>query len=79
MIEEFAFVPERLEIRAGDKVEWVNRDIAPHTATANDRAWDTGGLAKGGSAEVGFSVPGTFAYLCGYHPHMRGEVVVVGK
>lgn len=78
LIERFAFVPERLEIRAGDRVEWLNRDLAPHTATAGDRAWDTEGLTKGQAASLAFPAPGTFAYICSYHPHMRGEIVVLG-
>lgn len=40
-IKDFAFEPSRIEVRAGDTVEWINRDFAPHTATAdNDNRWD---------------------------------------
>ncbi|NJO31891.1 MAG: cupredoxin family copper-binding protein [Rhodospirillales bacterium] len=77
LIEKFKFVPSRLEIRVGDKVEWQNQDIAPHTATAIDKAWNSGNLTKGQSAAIRFSAPGSFAYLCTYHPHMRGKIVVV--
>lgn len=76
VIENFAFVPERLEIQAGDTVVWINRDIAPHTASADGRTWDTGSLGRGRSAAIGFAVSGTFAYVCRHHPHMRGEITV---
>lgn len=76
VIEKFAFVPARLEIRAGDSVEWINRDLAPHTATAEKAGWDSGTLAKRERFERRFNEPGTLGYLCAFHPHMRGEIVV---
>ncbi|MGI9336175.1 MAG: cupredoxin domain-containing protein [Gammaproteobacteria bacterium] len=76
LIEKFAFVPETLSIEQGDTVEWINLDVAPHTATQDSGAWDTRNLAKGESAKVVFSSPGTATYICVYHPHMRGRIVV---
>jgi plastocyanin len=34
-IRSFAFAPPRLEVHAGDTVEFTNRDFAPHTAVAD--------------------------------------------
>ena len=34
LIKGFKFVPEQLEVEAGDTVIWKNEDIVPHTATA---------------------------------------------
>ena len=76
VIEDFAFEPTRLEIRAGDSVEWVNRDIAPHTATAEDGSWDSGELTRSGSFRQDFAEAGIQAYFCAFHPQMRGEIVV---
>ncbi len=28
------FVPERLEVAAGDRITWTNRDFVPHSVTA---------------------------------------------
>ena len=72
-------MPERLEIRAGDEVEWVNRDIAPHTATASDRAWDTGGLGKDESRVLTFDRPGSYTYVCAFHPQMTAKIHVVDR
>ena len=33
-IEGMKFVPERLEVAAGDRVTWTNRDFLPHSVTA---------------------------------------------
>jgi len=45
-IKSFAFNPSVLEVRPGDQIRWVNRDISPHTATAEDGSWDTGELRR---------------------------------
>jgi len=75
-IEGFAFVPNRLTVKAGDSVVWTNHDVAPHTATAADGSWDTGRLRKGESAEIEFATPGTYAFVCAFHPNMKGEITV---
>ena len=33
-IEGMKFVPERVEVAAGDTIVWTNKDIVPHTVTA---------------------------------------------
>jgi len=76
MIEGFAFAPARVAVGAGETVEWTNTDIVPHTATDRAGGWDTGTLARGEGAAVTFRTPGRFVYVCTFHPHMRGEVVV---
>lgn len=75
-IERFAFVPDRLQIRAGDTMRWTNRDIAPHTATDEAGGWDTGRIAGNDSAEVVFDRPGTYRVICRYHPKMTAEIIV---
>ena len=44
-IENFAYNPDPVTIQEGGKVIWINRDSAPHTATADDGSFDTGELA----------------------------------
>lgn len=78
-ISRFAFVPKRIEIAAGDTVLWINDDLAPHTATARDGAWQTATLEHGSSARVIFDAPGDMDYVCAFHPHMTGTVSVRSK
>ena len=33
-IRDLKFSPDRIEARVGDTVEWINKDILAHTATA---------------------------------------------
>ena len=75
-IARFVFVPERVEILVGDSITWTNEDAAPHTATAEDGAWDTGRLKRGESGRITFDTPGEYPHFCVYHPHMKGTVVV---
>ena len=75
-ISGFAVEPAHLEINAGDTVVWVNEDLAPHTATAIDGNWDTGTLETGIEARILFRSPGSFDYVCAFHPHMTGTISV---
>jgi len=75
-IQDFAFSPRTVEIRAGDTVTWTNRDSVAHTATAQNGSFDNGLLSDGESGSVRFRVPGTYRYLCTPHPDMTGTVIV---
>jgi plastocyanin len=75
-IARLAFDPAQVEILVGDSVTWANTDLAPHTATAEDGAWDTGTLERGGRGRITFNAPGDYPYFCAYHPHMKGTVWV---
>ena len=76
VIEDFSFLPQRIEIRPGDSIEWVNRDLAPHSARATAGGWDSGALKRRASFRRTFAEAGTEAYFCAFHPQMRGEIVV---
>ena len=78
-IRNFAFSPTELMITAGDQVEWVNLDFAPHTATSVDAAWDSGEIRKDGTATVQFTTIGSHEYFCAYHPHMKARVTVQAR
>jgi plastocyanin len=77
-IENFAFIPRELDIAAGTTVTWQNTDDIPHTATSKDdpQLFDSGPLDTDEKFSFTFSKPGTYAYYCKVHPHMRGVVVV---
>jgi plastocyanin len=75
-IVNFAFDPAELTVPAGTTVTWENTDTAPHTATAEDGSFDTGRIDQNASASVTFDEPGTFAYVCSFHPNMMGTITV---
>jgi plastocyanin len=76
-IVEFTYQPDPVVVQTGGKVIWQNQDAAPHTATADDKSWDTGTIEKGKIGSETFKEAGTFAYFCEIHPDMRGTVEVV--
>ncbi len=75
-ISDFKYVPEAITVAAGDTVTWTNSDEAPHTATADDEAFDTGDLDLGDEGEITFDEPGSYPYYCRFHAFMRGTVEV---
>jgi plastocyanin len=75
-ILDYRYAAARIEIEAGSAVEWVNRDDAVHTATADNQAWNSGAIQQGERWRAVFDQPGIYPYHCGPHPFMRGVVVV---
>lgn len=76
-ITDFKFKPETVTVTAGARVTWVNNDAAPHTATATaGGAFDTGTLRKGDHRTLKLKTPGTYAYICQFHPFMKATVIV---
>jgi plastocyanin len=76
-IVDFAFKPPTTTIQAGGKVTWLNQDAAAHTASAEDGAFDTGTLDEGKLQAETFEQPGTYSYICEFHPYMEATVEVV--
>jgi len=76
-ITDFKYGPMRVTVKAGARVVWTNHDAAPHTATAGGAGgFDTGTLKKGDTKTVTLRKPGTYAYICAFHPFMKATVVV---
>lgn len=75
-IQNFAFSPATITVKAGDSVTWTNQDSAGHSATADDNSFDTGVLPQGQSKSVTFSKAGTYTYHCSVHPNMKATVIV---
>ena len=73
-IVDFAFARESVTVAPGTTVVWTNAGSAPHTVTGD--FGDSGTLETGQTFEFTFTEPGTFAYVCAFHPNMVGEIVV---
>ena len=72
----FEYFPRDLTINAGDAVTWKNSDNVPHTATENDKAWDTGVIGKDDESSLTFDAPGQYEYYCTIHPSMKARLTV---
>ncbi len=69
------YVPAQVTVRVGDTLEWNNSDIVAHTATSKEAEFDVNVLPKRKGSTV-VKRPGTFSYICRYHPNMKGQIVV---
>ena len=76
-IRSFAFVHAQVRVTRGDTLRWTNRDLAPHTATADEFGWDTAELAQGETAQVVVTEGMETSYFCVFHPHMTGTIEIV--
>lgn len=75
-IEDFAFIPAQLSVKAGTKVIFVNRDEAPHSVIGLKSEFRSPVLNKGQSFAITFDKPGEIDYFCGLHGNMRGKITV---
>ena len=77
-IKNFEFEPRELTVAAGGKVTWTNQDAANHTVTfkAGEGPKTIPNLRKGDKGTVTFADAGTYAYVCAYHPNMKGTILV---
>jgi plastocyanin len=77
-IKNFAFNPGDVTVAKGTKVTWKNDDSATHRIKSGDGSFDSDDLKNGDSFEHTFDTAGTFDYICGIHPSMKGKVTVTG-
>lgn len=74
VIDQMQYGPMPTGVRAGDIIEWANRDILEHSATARDGHFDID-LKPGTSGRI-VATTGTLEFFCKFHPTMTGTVVV---
>jgi plastocyanin len=75
-IENMKFNPDKLEITAGDTVEWTNNDERDHNVTAKDGSFKSDNLNSGATYKYTFKKPGKYPYSCTLHPRMKATVIV---
>jgi plastocyanin len=57
-------------------VSWTNTDDSPHQIVVKSKSLKTGVLLKGQSEALSFDEAGTYEYICGLHPSMKGTIEV---
>ena len=76
-IAEFLFGPEKVAVKAGDSITWTNTDDSPHQVTVQgETTLRTPVLLKGQSTAILFKQVGSYDYICGLHPNMKGKIEV---
>jgi plastocyanin len=77
VIDAMKFGQVPADVRAGDRISWVNKDMFRHTATARDGSFNAD-LMPGARATVVVRKAGTIAITCRYHPGMSATLKVRG-
>jgi plastocyanin len=77
-IKDFAFNPADVTVAKGTTVTWKNDDSATHRIKSGDGSFDSKDLKNGDSFDHTFDTAGTFDYICGIHPSMKGKITVTG-
>ncbi len=78
-IKDFSFTPASLSINVGDSVKWTNADGASHSIKSGDHSFDSPDqIDPTKSFSYTFATAGTYTYICGIHPYMKGTVEVAG-
>ncbi len=74
-IEKLVFAPTEITAKVGDTIEWVNKDILAHTATATNKDWDVM-IGPKQTAKLVLKKAGAVDFFCKFHPNMKGHVTV---
>ena len=76
-IKDFAFNPQNITVKSGDKITWINRDEEPHTVVSVGKKFQRSpGLDTDQEFSIIAGAPGTYEYFCSVHPKMTGTIVV---
>ncbi|MFK4496879.1 plastocyanin [Bradyrhizobium japonicum] len=67
--------PAETSAKVGDTIEWINKDVFAHTATAKSGDFDVM-LPPKKSATLVLKKAGTVDYYCRYHPNMKATLKV---
>ncbi len=76
-ITNFLFGPEKISAAPGQEITFVNTDASPHQVTIRGpKPQRSAVILKGQSTTLALSEPGTYDYICGLHPQMKGSIEV---
>jgi plastocyanin len=76
-IKDFAFNPQTITVKSGEKVTWINRDEEPHTIVSVGKQFKKStALDTDQEFTITAGAPGTYEYFCSVHPKMTGTIVV---
>jgi plastocyanin len=76
-IKDFAFSPQTITVKSGEKITWINRDEEPHTIVSVEKQFKkSSALDTDQEFTITAGAPGTYTYYCSVHPKMTGTIVV---
>ena len=74
-MENLVIAPAEASAKVGDTIEWINKDILAHTATARNGDCDVTMPPKK-TVTLVLKKAGTIEYYCRLHPNMKATLNV---
>ncbi len=75
-IASFKFNPETVTAAPNAAITWTNTDGAPHQIVVAAKNLKTPVINKGQSEQLKIADAGSYDYICGIHPSMKGKIVI---
>jgi plastocyanin len=75
VMQDLVFAPAEVSAKVGDTIEWVNKDVFAHTATARNGDFDVNLPPKKTVTSV-LNKAGTIEYYCRFHPNMKAVLKI---
>jgi len=74
-MQDLVFAPAEVSARVGDTIEWINKDVLAHTATARNGDFDVTTPPKKTVTSV-LKKAGSVEYYCRFHPNMKAVLTI---
>ena len=74
-IDNLVFAPTEVSAKVGDTIEWINKDVFAHTATARNGDFDVTTPPKKTVTSI-LKKAGSVEYYCRYHPNMKAVLMI---
>ena len=74
-MENLEFKPAEVSVKVGDSIEWINKDVFAHTATAGNGDFDVNLPAKKSATSV-VKKAGTVEYYCRFNPNKKATLKI---
>jgi plastocyanin len=75
VMQDLVFAPAEVSAKIGDTIEWVNKDVFAHTATARNGDFDVN-LPPKKTVTLVLNKAGTVEYYCRFHPNMKAVLKI---
>lgn len=75
VMNDLVVSPAEVSAKVGDTIEWINKDVFAHTATARNGDFDVNMPPKKTVTSV-LKKTGTVEFYCRFHPNMKATLMI---
>jgi plastocyanin len=75
VMENLVISPAEASARVGDTIEWINKDVFAHTATARNADFDVA-MPPNKTVTSVLKKAGVVEYYCRFHPNMKAVLTI---